>query len=162
MELDWHNFDSMLSQFKIYQSANEKLSKYIWTPFSSLVRVTLTALKFFGLEINHRCLISSSCWKIWSVGLAFQKHFSNSWHTSASVSARKTSENFGFNFLFPSRNILIILKGWGLGKWGRNEVERIAPRSPGSLSRDFFAPIWFDFQHIFTTNPNLIVCPAPL
>ena len=33
-----------------------------------------------------------------------------------------------------------------LGKWGRNEVERIAPRSPGSLNRD--RDFWHQFYSI--------------
>ena len=130
----------MLSQFKIHQSANEKLSTYILRsldPILFLMRVTWTALKIFGLEINHCCYhhhverFEALVWPFKNTSPTLDTHQPQS-------VLGKPPKMFGFNicFIFLPRNILI-LKGWGLGKWGRNEVERIAPRSPGSLNGDF-------------------------
>ena len=98
----------------------------------------MTALKFFGLEINHRCYhhhverFEALVWPFKNTSPTLDTHQPQS-------VLGKPPKMFGFNicFIFLPRNILIILKGWGLGKWGRNEVERIAPRSPGSLKGDF-------------------------
>ena len=102
---------------------------WVLTPFS-----TLTALKLLVSKLITVIITMLKDLKRWS-GLS-----KTLLQLLTHISLSQCSENlrkFWFSFfLFPSHNILI-LKGWGLGKWGRNEVERIAPRSPGSLKGDF-------------------------
>ena len=68
--------------------------------YSTPMRVTLK---------SWRVIIICWCWMMWSAGLPFQKHFPNSWHTSASL-LRETSVDENVFNLF--HKLLLAFKGF--------------------------------------------------